>query len=226
MSQSSNITFNVADEVTKLGIECAAFVITGLDNTQYADGWNELWAKTLNDLGNSSGESELFDGFRDLHTAVGAPNRKNLSSPEALIKAVAKGRPLPAINPVVDAYNLASLTTHAAMGAHDISKINGGITLRLARGDERFVPLGSTEPVAIPSGEYVYVDDANSVICRLDVRQGADTPVTAETKDCLFIVQGHSGFPAGAVGEIAENLMADAVRMFGGEAHHLYPVQG
>lgn len=218
-AERNTIRFTVDPAVTKLGIRCVAFVVKGLDNTKYPDGWDERRAEVMATVQASVADGQtLLDRFRHLHTAVGAPNRKNLAAPESLRKTVTSGRALPTINPVVDLYNLTSLATCAAIGAHDCSKVAGSVALRLARGDEAFVPLGLSEPTPVSPGEYVYVDGSNSVICRLEVRQGMHSVVTESTKDCLFIVQGHDGFAVGVVRYVAEQLMNDVVESFGGRA--------
>lgn len=77
------------------------------------------------------------------------------------------------------------------MGAHDIDKVHGNITLRLTKGNEIFIPLGKTEPVTIFPGEYGYIDDENNVICRLEVLQVEPTKVTTESKDIFMIIEGN-----------------------------------
>ena len=75
------------------------------------------------------------------------------------------------INTAVDIYNLLSLESKLALGAHNIDKVDGNVTLRFTDGTERFVPLGQTEPVPVAPHEYCYCDDSNEVLCRLEIRQ-------------------------------------------------------
>ncbi len=98
---------------------------------------------------------------------------------------------LVAINKVVSIYNLVSLKSSLALGAHDLDKIVGNVTLRLTTGTEKFWPIGAKEPEKVSQGEYAYCDDANDVICRMEVRQVEKTKVLPHTKNIFFIVQGN-----------------------------------
>jgi DNA/RNA-binding domain of Phe-tRNA-synthetase-like protein len=100
-------------------------------------------------------------------------------------------RTIPRINLLVDIYNLISIKYGLALGAHDLSKIDGNVTLRLTRGDEIFFPLGQSDPKLIPKGDYSYIDDSNEIICHLEVRQVEKTKITLNTSDAFFIVQGN-----------------------------------
>jgi DNA/RNA-binding domain of Phe-tRNA-synthetase-like protein len=140
-------------------------------------------------------EDSFINGFRKLHEAVGAPNRKNLSAPENLYRLLLKYANIPHINLLVDIYNLISIKYKLALGAHDLSKIDGDIHLRFTNGSEKYIPLGETEPKAIRAGEYSYIDDSNEVICYLDVRQVDKTKVTTDTTDVFFVIQGNENTP-------------------------------
>ena len=122
---------------------------------------------------------------------------------------------IPSINLVVDIYNLVSLESRLALGAHDISKIDGNITLKITNGTEKFLPLGKTESEIVPSGEYSYVDDSNEVICRLEYRQVEKTKVTLNTKDCFFIIQGNSATTPEIVKATSQRLL-DLLKQFCG----------
>lgn len=44
---------------------------------------------------------------------------------------------------MVDIYNLISMDTKLALGAHDLAKTEGNISLKLTTGNENYIPLGS-----------------------------------------------------------------------------------
>ena len=110
--------------------------------------------------------------FQQLHRRVGVNPRKEQSSVERLLLLALKRGELPAINSLVDAYNLVSLRTRCSLGAHDLDAIALPVRLRLLTGQESFTPLGENVPAAVSPGEYGYVDAANRLLCRLDVRHG------------------------------------------------------
>jgi DNA/RNA-binding domain of Phe-tRNA-synthetase-like protein len=139
--------------------------------------------------GRDAANDDVLRGFRLLHKAVGA-DRKMISSPENLIRLVQKRGTLPSIHPLVDLYNLVSLETQVALGAHDLARTPLPITLRQTTGAEPFWPLGANEAVRVPAGEYAYIDDTSEIICRLEARQVEKTKVTARTTAAFVIIQG------------------------------------
>ncbi len=98
---------------------------------------------------------------------------------------------LPNINLIVDIYNLVSVMTKLALGAHDLDSIKGDVSLRLTNGSETFLPIGYNKNKPISRGEYAYIDDNNDVLCRMEVRQVEKTKVTESTSNCMYIVQGN-----------------------------------
>ncbi len=120
---------------------------------------------------------------------LGVGWRKHRPSIERLSAMLARGRPLPMINPVVDIYNLASITARMCMGVHDGRTIGLPIRLRRTTGAEAFTPLGGP-PETLPAGEFAYVDTRARVICRLDAVQADFSKVTLETRTVILIVEG------------------------------------
>jgi DNA/RNA-binding domain of Phe-tRNA-synthetase-like protein len=164
-----------------------------------------------------------LQGFRRLHEAFGVSNRKNIAAPENLLRFLLKTGTLPRINLAVDLYNLVSVKTRLSLGAHDITHLVGDVHLRLTDGTEGFWPLGAPEPKGIAPGEYAYIDTgANEVICRLEVRQGDKTRVTADTTDCFYILQGNAFTPVSTIKAATELLIEWTHRFLGGEARLLY----
>jgi len=129
---------------------------------------------------------------------------------------------MPRINLLVDIYNLVSVKTRLALGAHDLSHVRGGVHLRRTTGRERFLPLGASEPKPVRTGAYAYVDDSDEVLCWLEVRQVETTKVTLESRDCFYIIQGNSRVPQEALRSAAEELITLTKRFCGGEARLLH----
>ena len=123
-----------------------------------------------------------------------------------LLKNLLKKQEFHKINPLVDLYNLISMDTKLALGAHDLDKIEGNITLRLTQGNENYIPLGSEEAKEVKAGIYSYIDDANDIICYSEIRQVDKTKVTNESKDIFFIVQGNKETSDKYVKDIAKEL--------------------
>ena len=129
--------------------------------------------------------AQLHQVLRD----VGVKPRRHPPSNQKLLEFALKHGTLPAINNLVDAYNLVSLRTLASLGAHDTGQISSPVELRLLTGEETFTPLGSSEPEAVVAGEFGYVDADSRLLCRLDSLQADFSKVGGSTRDVLVIVE-------------------------------------
>jgi DNA/RNA-binding domain of Phe-tRNA-synthetase-like protein len=154
--------------------------------------------------------------FQALHRQVGVNPRKEQSSVERLLLLALKRGELPAINSLVDAYNLVSLRTRCSLGAHDLDAIAVPVTLTLLTGRETFTPLGETTPTAVAPGEYGYVDAADRLLCRLDVRQADFSKVTQATRHVLLIVEGTAQHPPAILRRACTDVIAQVTRHCGG----------
>ncbi len=188
--------FSVDSEVTKLGIKVAGVVINGMKNEMENNDFIFYRQKLLEDLklnypANIIAEDSIIQGFRILHNKIGRSNKKYIASPESLIGILLRNGKFPSINLIVDIYNCISLETRLSLGAHNLEKVHGNITLRMANGSESFLQLGKSDPKKVNSGEYCYIDDSNEVLCRMECHQTEKTKIELETKNCIFIVQGN-----------------------------------
>ena len=77
----------------------------------------------------------------------------------------------------------------AEMGAHDMEKLRGGLTLRYARPGEKFYPLGAGDSVVECAERHVVYADGEKVCCWLwNYRDTRDASVDDGTKEALFLV--------------------------------------
>jgi DNA/RNA-binding domain of Phe-tRNA-synthetase-like protein len=224
----TELKFEVDPAVYGLGVRGIYFAVYGIENSSSGDAFGRDFEdrseQALAGLDKAAIKADpVLAGFRELHTRVGRSNRDYVSAPEALMVAAIR-RGLPRINPVVDIYNLWSLESRLALGAHDLARVAGSITLRMTDGDERYVPLGSDEPKPVFPGEYAYVDASDEVLCRMEVKQVEKTKVTGQTRDCFFIVQGHEQVPNEDLVRTAEGLIDEIVGRLGGRVDHLASV--
>ena len=74
--------------------------------------------------------------------ALGKDPSRYRPSSEALLRRVAQGKPLFAVNSLVDANNLVSLTSRFPAGAYDLAALRGGIVLRVGRPGESYEAIG------------------------------------------------------------------------------------
>lgn len=220
---SEKFSCDISSELIDLGIKCEFLVIRNLKNKESDPEFEALKEQELELISrNLTPEDPILQGFREIHKDIGCANRKNIPAPENLLKFFTKAGQLPHVNLLVDIYNLVSIKTHLALGAHDLNYISGNVHLRLTDGSENFLPLGAPEPKAVKSGEYAYVDDSNDIICRLEVRQVEKTKVMLDTDDCLYIIQGNKATSKEYIASAAQELTELTTRFCGGEPEVIY----
>ena len=133
--------------------------------------------------------------------------RKNIPASENLIKLLKKNRGIFYINQAMHIYNLISLESKLALGAHNIDRVDGNVTLRFTDGSERSVSIGQTEPVPVAPHEYCYCDDANEVLSRLEIRHLEKTKIEESAHNIFYIIQGNEATPDSLLSETAQRVI-------------------
>jgi DNA/RNA-binding domain of Phe-tRNA-synthetase-like protein len=159
-------------------------------------------------------DEPIFRAYRDFFWRAGIDPTKTRPAAEALIRRILSGKPLPTINTLVDAYNLASIQTGVALGAFDARKLKGDLTLRLAKSGEKFLGISMSEPILLKGVELV-VSDEEKPIAIYPYRDAEDTKVTLETKDLCLLVCGAPGIGAEHL-EWAAGVAVDYITRFCG----------
>lgn len=221
--------FKVEKAVLDAGVKIVFVVIQGLDNSKESYEWHAHREILLNDLLERYKDIDvhqdpILEGFNLLHDHTGVKRRKNIPASENLIKLLQKHGSLTYINKVVDIYNLISLDSKLALGAHNIDRVSGNVTLRFTDGTERFVPLGQTEPVAINPHEYSYIDDSNEVLCRLEIRQVQKTLVDETARNVFYIVQGNDATSDELLHQTAQKIIDLTTQYCGGVGEIIIPM--
>jgi len=218
------MAFVVSDDCSKLGLRAGAITFQGV---QITDSSSELRveiaeeaknvARRFTDISPLKTRVELTSLY-DIYRKINISPRKEQPASQRLIQLMLKRGELPAINNLVDAYNLISVRSLCCLGAHDLDKLTLPVSLKLFDGSETFVPLGSQNIEKITPGEFGYVDASNRVLCRLDVLQGDFSKVTTTTTNVLLIIEGTFAHSV----EEMEKVFSDAAQIIqrycGGEA--------
>jgi DNA/RNA-binding domain of Phe-tRNA-synthetase-like protein len=132
--------------------------------------------------------------WRAAMSAFGCKPSRYPCSAEALLKRVARGDELPAINRLVDLYNAISVAYALPLGGEDVEQV---------RGDEEFD--GGDPPAP---GEIVWRDDL-AVTCRAwNWRQGVRTRITEASTHVYFLLESIEPEGTLALGQAAEELRA------------------
>ncbi|MEW1754666.1 B3/4 domain-containing protein [Streptomyces angustmyceticus] len=129
--------------------------------------------------------------WRAAYTAFGSKPSRTRNSAEALARRALADGGLPRINRLVDIYNAVSVAHLVPVGGEDLDRIQGGMRLVRATGDEPFVTAaGGAETVEHPdAGEVVWCDDEGVTCRRWNWRQGVRTRLTEDSVSALFLLE-------------------------------------
>ena len=146
--------FYVEQAVLDAGVKIVFAAVYGLDNHGEDPEWAAYRDRRLEELyeayaGLDVHADPILEGFNLLHDKTGVKRRKNIPASENLIRLLKKNHGMFYINQAVDIYNLISLESKLALGAHNIDRTEGDVTLRFTDGSERFVPIGQSEPIPV-----------------------------------------------------------------------------
>lgn len=153
--------------------------------------------------------------YRDFFWRMGVDPTKIRPASEALLRRVLRGRDIPRINTLVDAYNLASMRTHIALAAFDNTTIQGDFTMRFAREGEPFLGIGMKEPKGL-SGKEVVVEDDLGPVAVYPYRDADRTKVTSETEAAVIMVCGVPGIGEEALAQASDETLEMVLRFCGG----------
>jgi DNA/RNA-binding domain of Phe-tRNA-synthetase-like protein len=159
----------------------------------------------------------VFRAYRDFFWKVGIDPTKIRPAAEALIRRILAGKPIPTINNVVDAYNLASIKTEIALAAFNRDELKGGLLMRTAERGERFLGIGMSEPMELNGGEII-ISDEEKLVAVYPYRDAERSKVSGRTRNLLILVCGVPGIDESVLvdaGRVAVDLVT---RFCGGEA--------
>lgn len=111
---------------------------------------------------------------------------------EALIRRILANKPIPIISPFVDAYNWGSIESRISLGAYDLDTLSNPLTIRIARPEEKFVPIGS-ESKNLPPTAIVVADANDTILCQYPYRDGQKTMVTPQSEKIVVLSFGANG---------------------------------
>jgi len=162
--------------------------------------------------------------WREAYRAFGARPPEFPSSIEALVKRARRGDDVPYINTLAAICNSVSLRYLTPIGGHAIDPMaaDGTLGLSFARGDEDFVPLGSTPHsgrIEHPEpGEVIFTYNTSTVLCRRWTwRQGEFSKLQRTSTAVEINIDGLPPVTRADV-ELISNDLATLVGMYCGHA--------
>ncbi|MGW7202519.1 B3/B4 domain-containing protein [Streptomyces sp. NPDC054837] len=231
-------SLTVSDDVRALapGFTHVAVEAHGLVNGPSIDASSALLDEAARRLavrldGRPPHEDPHMAAWREAYTAFGSKPSRTRNSAEALAKRALADGGLPRINLLVDLYNAISVAHLIPVGGEDIDRIEGGMRLVRATGDEDFVTVaGGEEVVEHPdAGEVVWRDERGVTCRRWNWRQGPRTRLTEDTVSGIFLLESLAPMPVPEV-EAAAAELAELLEKFSPgariEVHDAAPVRG
>jgi DNA/RNA-binding domain of Phe-tRNA-synthetase-like protein len=154
----------------------------------------------------------------DAHRKFNSNPKRFPPSIRSLTERVLRGKPLPYINDAVALFNAVSLKYLIPCGGDNLDVLAGDAHLGVARGHERFTPLGGGAVEHPEAGEVIYHDGDFTVMCRRwNWRNGDETKITSDTHNLLINVDGLGEDIKPVVVEAAAELAGWIERECGGD---------
>jgi DNA/RNA-binding domain of Phe-tRNA-synthetase-like protein len=165
-------------------------------------------------------EHPRIKAWREAYKAFGAKPSEFRSSVEAMARRALRNEQLPSINALVDIGNIISLQHLMSVGGHSMDELTKNISLRLARGDEIFIPFGSTELEHPQPGEVIFAEGTTVLTRRWTWRQATHTLTLPETRRIEFNIDRLPPIELEEVHEIANQLIGLVREFCGGRMRY------
>jgi DNA/RNA-binding domain of Phe-tRNA-synthetase-like protein len=134
-------------------------------------------------------DNPTFRAYRDFFWTIKIDPTKTRPASEALTRRILAGKPLPCINTLVDAYNLASITSQIPLATFDSDKLEGELYMRFAKNGEKILGIGMKKPMELQGGEIV-VSDKKKLVAVYPYRDSDNTKVTEKTQNVTIVSCG------------------------------------
>lgn len=229
-------TFSYDPEIIKSFPKLAgtALLGTGLKNSPSPENLRQLYLeeqrRVLEKIGSTPlSELETLAGWRAAFRLFGVDPTQYRCAAEALLRRLTKKGDIPSINMLVDICNMVSIRYGLPVAAVDCRAVQGGITVRFAKGDERFLPLGAAEPEHPEVGEVIFSDENGLLVARRWCwRQSEESAAREDTQQVIFTIEAQHAGGAETVRQAAADLQALLAEYVGGEYRPVlvYPPQG
>ena len=192
--------FTISKSIFKAfqGFKIGIILAKNVDNLIKEDGFIELIKQKEEELDqtldiNTLSEHTQIKPWREAYSKFGAKPKKHKSSVEALLIRILEGNSIPAINPLVDAYNFISISHMLPLGGDDLDCVEGDIKLTFARGDEKYVEINSknSEDIKSPDKNEVIYKDNKDILCRRwNWREADKTKISDTTRNVILYIEG------------------------------------
>lgn len=177
------------------GLSIGVLVAYGIDNAFHKQKAYDLLKEQAHTIARQMTADQIshhpyVTSWREVYRAFGANPAKHISSIENLLKKASAGQLNKAINPLVDLYNLISLTYFLPAGGEDLLTLHGDLELTIATQQEQEVLLlGETVPRSPHPGEIMYKDGNGAVCRRWNWKEADRTKLTEQTTAAILVLE-------------------------------------
>ncbi|PIY72199.1 lysine--tRNA ligase [Candidatus Roizmanbacteria bacterium CG_4_10_14_0_8_um_filter_33_9] len=154
--------------------------------------------------------------YRKLYKEMNIDWHSRRPSPEALLRRIAKKKPLYQVNTCVDAYNQIVMKYKVSVGAFDLNKIQFPTALKFPKNTDQILLLGDTEPTTYKSTELAYFDKKGGYNIDFNYRDAQRTMVTESTTNLLINVDGIYKINRGMVEQSLQETVDIIIKYCGG----------
>lgn len=137
----------------------------------------------------SEGEFPEIQAWRRAFSTMGLKPTQYRCASEALLRRYRKEGSLPALHPLIDLCNAASLAFAIPVAVFDTARITGAMTVRPANGDETYETFAG-EIEHPESGEIIFADKSGRAHARRWTnRQSGSSAIRPETTQALIVTE-------------------------------------
>lgn len=154
--------------------------------------------------------------YRKLYRQMGIDWHSRRPSPEALLRRVALGKGLYAVNTCVDAYNLVVMKNRISVGAFDSDTVGFPTVLRFAGAGEDILLLGDKQATVYTDKELAYYDKSGGYNIDFNFRDAQRTRVTESTRNVWINVDGVYDITPKMVADTLESAVGIITEFCGG----------
>lgn len=157
----------------------------------------------------SEGEFPEVQAWRCAFSAMGLKPTQYRCASEALLRRHRKEGALPALHPLIDLYNTASLAFAIPVAVFDTARITGEVIVRRANGDETYETFAGEIEHPEP-GEVIFADESGRAHARRWTnRQSGWSAIRPETTQALIVTEAlheTAGDDAAALGSLLASI--------------------
>ena len=154
----------------------------------------------------NEGDFVEIAAWRRAFARMGLKPTQYRSASEALLRRLRQDGALPSIHPLIDLANAVSVGFAVPIAVFDLARVEGGLEVRPARGDERYLTF--SDAIETPEvGEVIFADAAGRAHARRWCnRQSGLSAIRPATREVLIVAEAMHDGGAECVARLVDTL--------------------